>query len=133
MSAVVADTQVVVWYLTEPNLLTPAAVAAMDGATAAGSPIWVASITLVELRYLIEKKKLPAAILEWLRAELDDPSSAFALVALTREVADAMGDIARDAVPDMPDRIIATTAHQMGLPLVTSDHKIRGSGIAVIW
>lgn len=133
MSAVVADTQVVVWYLTEPHLLTPAAVAAMDGATAAGSPIWVASITLVELRYLIEKKKLPAAILEWLRAELDDPSSAFALVALTREVADAMGDIARDAVPDMPDRIIATTAHQMGLRLVTSDHKIRGSGIAVIW
>ena len=133
MSAVVADTQAVVWYLIEPHRLTAAAAAAMDSATAAGEPIWVASITLVELQYLVEKKKLPAAVLAWLRAELDDPTSAFDLAALTREVADAMADIARDAVPDMPDRIIAATAHQMGLPLVTSDRQIRASGIAVIW
>jgi PIN domain nuclease of toxin-antitoxin system len=133
VSAVVADTQAVVWYLTEPTRLSEAAVSAMDAATASGSAIHVASITLVELRYLIEKKKLPATVLEWLTAELDDAESAFELVALTREVAEAMGEVSREAVPDMPDRIIAATAHQMGLPLVTSDRQIRASGVSVIW
>lgn len=133
MSAVVADTQAVVWYLTQPHRLTPAAIAAMDAATSAGEPIWVTSITLVELQYLVEKNRLPATVLDWLRAELDDVTSAFELKALTREVADALPLVSRDAVLDMPDRIIAATAHQLGLPLVTSDHKIRASGVAVIW
>lgn len=133
MSAVVADTQAVVWYLTEPGRLTPEAVAAMDGATDVGSPIWVASITLVELRYLVEKKRLPSTVLEALMMALDDEGSAFELAALTREVADAMGDVSREKVPDMPDRIIAATAHALGLPLVTSDRQIRASGVTVIW
>ena len=133
MSAVVADTQAVVWYLTEPHPLSPPAVEAMDAATAAGEPIWVASITLVELRYLIEKNKLPATVLEWLAAELDDDSSAFDLVALTREITDTMGVVAREKVPDLPDRIIAATALALGIPLVTSDRQIRASGVPVIW
>ncbi len=133
MSAVVADTQAVVWYLTEPGRLTPAAVAAMDGATATGTPIWVASITLVELRYLIEKKRLPSKVLETLTMALDAEGSAFELAVLTREVADATAAVDRDKVPDMPDRIIAATSLALGLPLVTSDRQIRASGVAAIW
>lgn len=133
MSAVVADTQALVWYLTEPARLTPDAVDAMDGATDSGMPIWIPSITLVELRYLIEKMRIPSAVLETLMEVLDEDDSAFEIAALTRKVADAVGAVSREKVPDMPDRIIAATAQALGLPLVTSDLKIRASGIAVIW
>jgi len=105
----------------------------MDGATAAGTPIWVASITLVELRYLIEKKRLPSTVLETLTMALDAEGSAFELAVLTREVADATAAVDRDKEPDMPDRIIAATSLALGLPLVTSDRQIRASGVAVIW
>lgn len=105
----------------------------MGAATTAGEPSEVTSIALVELQYLIEKMRLPAAVLDWLRTERDDEASAFELSALTRQVADALPAVSRDAVPDKPDRIIAATSDRLGLPLVTSDHKIRASGVAVIW
>lgn len=38
-----------------------------------------------------------------------------------------------EAVPDMPDRMIAATALQLGFPLVTTDSAIRASGIPTIW
>jgi predicted nucleic acid-binding protein len=42
-------------------------------------------------------------------------------------------EIARAAVPDMPDRIIAATAHHLGLPVVTRDRKILASSVQTIW
>ena len=49
MSAVVADTHIIVWYLACPQKLSPAAVAALDEADAAGEPIYIASISLIEV------------------------------------------------------------------------------------
>jgi predicted nucleic acid-binding protein len=52
---------------------------------------------------------------------------------LGRGVAEAVRDVPRDAVPDMPDRIIAASALFLGLPLVTRDQKIRSSQVQTIW
>lgn len=41
------------------------------------------------------------------------------------EVGNALTQVPRDIVPDMPDRIIAGTALHLGLPLVTRDELIR--------
>jgi predicted nucleic acid-binding protein len=41
--------------------------------------------------------------------------------------------IPRDAVPDLPDRVISATALALGLPLVTRDARIREAGIETIW
>jgi predicted nucleic acid-binding protein len=48
-------------------------------------------------------------------------------------VALAVSRVSRDAVPDMPDRIIAATAVHLDLPLVSRDGYIRVAGIEVIW
>jgi PIN domain nuclease of toxin-antitoxin system len=53
---------------------------------------------------------------------------------LDKGTVEALKQVPRTAVPDMPDRIIAATAYQLGLPLITRDSKIKESKIMqVIW
>ena len=104
----------------------------MDEAAAAGKPIYVSSISLVEMIYLIEKKRLPAK--DWLNLirALRSPTSSFELVPINLAVVRAMRRISRSEVPDMPDRIIAATAFHLNLPLVTRDAKIRAAKLTTI-
>lgn len=54
--------------------------------------------------------------------------------ALNPAVAQAVKQIPRAVVADMPDRIIAATALSLGLPLVTADTEIRKlTNITTIW
>jgi predicted nucleic acid-binding protein len=48
-------------------------------------------------------------------------------------VANALENVPRNIVPDMPDRIIAATALHLGLPLVTRDRRLQSAGIETIW
>ena len=133
MSQAVADTHAVVWYLLNPSLLSQAASDAFTAAARAGDPIWVASISLVELVYLTERKRLPLEALMRLRKAVDDPTIVLHLAPLDALVADAMPNVPRDIVPDMPDRIIASTAIALNLPLITADMRIRRLPIPTIW
>lgn len=109
------------------------AVDALDATTAAGDVIYVLSICLVELSYLIEKSRLPTIVREELIQTLDDPTSPCSLVPLGRVVADALELVKRSEVPDLPDRIIAATAVAMRAPLISRDAKIRASEVQTIW
>jgi PIN domain nuclease of toxin-antitoxin system len=60
-AAVAVDTHAIVWYLSANPRLSARAAAALDSTTAAGELIYVPSIRLVELTYLVEKGRLPAA------------------------------------------------------------------------
>lgn len=63
MAAIVADTHAAVWYLLNaPNLSTRAR-DAMDEASDAGDPIYVSSISVVEIIYLVEKGRLPGVVI----------------------------------------------------------------------
>jgi predicted nucleic acid-binding protein len=64
---------------------------------------------------------------------LADEQSALVLVPLDEAVARAVGQIPRDKVPDMPDRIIAATALHLNLPLITRDRQIQTAKIPTIW
>ena len=57
--AVVADTQVLVWYLTAPERLSATASGLLEAAVAAGAEIVVLSVSLVELVYAAEKPRDP--------------------------------------------------------------------------
>jgi len=133
VGAVVADTHALVWYLFSPGRLSARARSALEEAGQGGDPIYVASISLVEVRYLVDKGRLPGDLPHQLDRALDDPSSDLTIVPLDRAVAGALARVPRDAVPDMPDRIIAATALHLNVPLVTRDGMIRAAPITTIW
>lgn len=133
MSAVVADTHALVWYMVDNGHMSGPALLALDAATAGGYPIYVPTICLVEMRYLVEKGRLPAALLERIDAALDEVSAAAVAVPLDRAVVAALGTVPRSAVPEMADRIIAATAKVLGLPLVTKDVRLREAEVDTIW
>lgn len=133
MNDVIIDTNIVIWYFNQPKLPSLSAQTAIEKALANGSII-VTSITIVELVYLIEKKKIPAAVIAALQNALDDESPAFQLIDLTRSICEVMSAIPRSIVADMPDRIIAATALHLNLPLITSDKDIHQlKNIETIW
>jgi PIN domain nuclease of toxin-antitoxin system len=133
MAAVVADTHAAVWYLLNSKSLSATAQRAMDEAVAAGDPVYIPSISLVEVVYLVEKGKLPAVVLDRLTSALSEPDSGFVIAPLNLSVALTIMQISRDTVPDMPDRIIAATALDLGIHLVTRDAEILKTGIETIW
>lgn len=133
MNDVIIDTNIVIWYFSHPTLPSASAQEAIDAALSIGS-IFVVTISIVELTYLIDKNKIPADVLIALRNALDEPASAIRLIDLNREISDAVAHIPRVVVPDMPDRIIAATALHLGLPLITSDADLRKlKSITTIW
>ncbi len=134
MAAVIADTHTIVWYLRESNRLSEAALAALDGAISGGDPIYVSSISVVEVAYLVEKYRLPEAAFEQLVEALSDPGTGLAVVPVDLAIAQTLSGIPRETVPDMPDRIIAATALHLNLPLVTRDLQIQAlTTIQTIW
>jgi predicted nucleic acid-binding protein len=98
-----------------------------------GDPVYLASIALVETQFLEERGRVHTGTLARLVEELGDPDTAMTLAPLDEPVALMVGAIARETVPEMPDRIIAATALYLGVPLVTRDHKVRAADIETIW
>ena len=108
-----------------------------DPAPATGSwdsgKIAISAISVVEIVYLVEKKRLSEIALEVIRKALNNPNHVFGESYLTVEVADAMRNVPRHEVPDMPDRIAAATALFLNVPLLSRDGRIRASRVKTIW
>ena len=125
----VADTHAVIWYLTEPTLLSKMAYQSLSQARF----IYVSAISVVEIRYLIEKGTVTEVAFQNIIDFLNDPNVTLTLVPLDLDIALALSQISRRVVPDMPDRIITATALHLGLPLVTRDKQIQAANIQTIW
>ncbi len=129
----IADTHALIWYLlNDPRLLALARSVFVD-AVANGEKIGIPSICIVEIVYLTEKGHIPGAALVALQQQLQSMQSVLSLVPLSEDVAFQVKNIDRSAIPDMPDRIIAATAIQYQLPLLSRDGKIRASTVTTIW
>ena len=133
MIGAVADTHTALWYLYDDARLSLAAGEFIDEAAAAGNQIVISSISLAEIVYLIEKNRLPANAYTDLKAALADPEHVFKEAPFTVEIVDAMRQIRRADVPDMPDRIVAATAVYFGAPVISRDGRIRASNIQTVW
>ena len=133
MAAVAADTQSIVWYLLESPRLSADAFRAMDAAISSGEGIYVSTISLVEVAYLAEKKKVLDDVLHRLERAMSDEDEGIVPVPVGMEIARRVREVPRTVVPDMPDRIIAATPRCLSLPLVTSDSQIQQSDIDTIW
>ena len=90
MTAVVADTHTVIWYLRDADRLSEQATIALDSAFQANNPIYIAAISLVEVTYLVERGRIPLEAFEQLVEQLTAPSSALILVPLNLAIAQSL-------------------------------------------
>lgn len=134
MSAIVADTHAIVWYLSKPEKLSQIAIQTLDQASQSGQLIYISAISIVELQYLIERNRIDIAVLDRIIQNIRSPVFSIEIVSLSLKISIELANIDRAIVPDMPDRIIAATALSLNLPLIICDRKIRAcSTIQTIW
>ncbi len=132
MSAVL-DTHTALWYLEDSKELSSVARTTIEDAIRAARDVYVSAISLAETIYLVERGRVPITALQRLQGALRDPASGLFVASVDTDVADALHQIPRDIVPDMPDRIIAATALHLRLPLITRDQRIQAASIKTIW
>jgi len=133
MFAGVADTHAALWHLFDDARLSVPARNFIDGAAALGRTIAVSSISLAEIVYLIEKDRLPSAAYNDLRNALADPGHVLKEAPFTVDVVEAMRQVARAEIPDMPDRMVAATAVYLGVPIISRDARIRAANLHTVW
>jgi PIN domain nuclease of toxin-antitoxin system len=105
----------------------------IDDAAAAGNDIVLSPISLAEIVYLTEKSRLPTSAYEELKRALADHEYVIEEAPFTADVVEAMRQVPRADVPDMPDRIVAATAVYFGVPVISRDARIRASSVRTIW
>ena len=133
MTDYVADTHALIWYLENSPRLGSQARAAFDACDQGEIHIYVPTICLVEIVYLMEKGRISPEMKSMLEEELKSGESGLVLADLNIEVVEQIANVLRDDIPDMPDRVIAATALALNLPLISRDRKIVLSGLDTIW
>lgn len=131
--SVILDTHTAIWYFQGAKDLSSAALRIIRRELDRRNVIYISAISLVETIYLVERGRLPREALHRLRAGVTDTSAGFFVRPVDENVADKIHEIPWSAVPDMPDRIIAATALQLGIPLITRDQRLQSAGIPTIW
>ncbi|MFB2982491.1 type II toxin-antitoxin system VapC family toxin [Microseira sp. BLCC-F43] len=129
----VTDTHALIWYLEDSPRLGTNASQIFTACKQGELIIWVLTIWLVEIIYLPERNRIPLELKERFNAELQAGNSGLVLADLTREVVEAVEQVPRNLVPDMPDRIIVATALSLNLPLITRDARIRMASVNTAW
>lgn len=125
----VADTVVLVRYFSKKGRIPPRALGILRGADEGEHTIAISVMSLIEILYLSERRRIPLD-LEKLTRELSEQSN-YRLVDLDPAIVDTARSVHG---LELHDRMIVATAKHLGLPILTSDQRIKeDSGIEVIW
>ncbi len=126
MSAVVADTVTIVWWLNGDPHLSDRAASLLQSADD-GEGIYVSAITLVDLWYATHKRTdaISTDQLAALDTVLTDTDITIHAVPVTEEIARLARQPSRDDLPDPFDRLILATARAHDMPLVSPDRSLR--------
>lgn len=118
---IVLDTHVWLWWSSDPDLLSPAAQAAIAGASSVGiCTISCWEVAMLARRGRIELDRMPA---DWVRRGLAQNN--VKSLPLTAEDAVAAASVADSFAGDPADRIIYCTARRLSAALVTRDERLR--------
>jgi len=130
MSELLLDTHVWIWLSVEDKKsLSPRAMAALRQA----SHKWISAISCWELAKLAEKGRIGFSIptLTWIQRSLHEHD--IRVVELTAEIA-VESTLLKGMHADPADQIIAATSRVTGMPLVTSDKRLRQlQGVETVW
>ncbi len=134
MTGLVIDTHVLIWYVFDLNKLSDTALTRLDNAVNNNEFIYVSSISLIEIIYLVEKGRISPEVLTRVLKAMESSQVNLFLVPLDKNISLTLQEVDRMVVPEMPDIIIAATALYLQLPLITRDLKIQAlSNLQVIW
>jgi PIN domain nuclease of toxin-antitoxin system len=133
VAGVIADTHALIWYLLDSPRLSDSASAQFEACHTGGVRIGVASISIVEIVYLVDKGRIPAQTIPLLQEGLERQSSLLEIVPLTQSIAMTVRQVPREQVPDLPDRVIAATALHLAVPLISRDRRIQLSNVTTVW
>lgn len=126
---IVADTHVWLWWISDTERLSAAALEALGS-----GPVGVSPFTFWEVAMLDRKRrvKLDGPALPWIAEAVD--RSHTVTIELSLEIAVIAGSFDHARLRDPADRIIVATALHHGWPLVTKDDDIRAAGVVpTIW
>ncbi len=125
-----ADTVAIVRHLRGHPALGSQAAQILRDADAGKHHIYLSAITLMEVLYLSEAKRVDVRLDDLIRYVSDSVN--YEIVAVNADVVLAAAEV--DDVPELHDRIIAGTARWLGVPILTGDEVIRRSRHAqTIW
>ncbi len=133
MIRAVADTHALIWYWYDDKRLSARARRFFDETAERGEQIGFSAISLIEVVYLIERQRINSETLEKLIKAIESSDSVLIELPVDHTVASALTEISWESVPDMPDRIIAATALELDVPVISRDGKIRLSKSKTIW
>lgn len=126
----VADTHSTLWFLTNDSKLGSGAREVFERAEKGETIIIIPTISLAEMLYVCEKKKVAVKfreILEKLKTSFN-----YMVFDLTLETVLKCADL--QEITEMHDRIITATAKIVNASVITKDPNIKESGLVdVIW
>jgi PIN domain nuclease of toxin-antitoxin system len=129
---ILLDTHALVWLLSDDLKLSPRARTTIREQVLLKNPIAISDVTLYEMAWLVEKKRIEIKVP--LELYLEEVQSRFVAKRVTAAIAAKAASLPREYPSDPMDRIIAATAFVEGLDLLTADGLIRRSGaVNTIW
>jgi PIN domain nuclease of toxin-antitoxin system len=129
VARLVADTHAVVWHLTAPRKLGPAARRALAAVDEGRWLCCVPAVALVEIALLRERGRIAVGVNEVLRTLAGHPG--YAVLALDAEQAVEFAGLV--GVKDPMDRLVLAAARATRSRLVSSDEVLDGFGVERIW
>jgi len=125
-----ADTVAIVRHLRAHPALGPQAAQILQDADNGRHHVYLSAITLMEVLYLSEAKRVDVRLDELIRHVSNSVN--YEIVSVNADVVLAAAGV--DDVPELHDRIIVGTAKWLGVPIVTGDGIISESRhVKTIW
>ena len=130
---ILLDTHVLVWFVSNPEFLSPNALAAIDDAMDRKTA-FISSISIWEIALLVKHQRimLDMALDTWI-GKVEDLSF-FSFVPVNNKIAYRSVDLPEPFHKDPADRIIVATALELGAAIISKDEKVRRyTAVKSIW
>jgi len=130
---ILLDTCTIIWEALTPKQLSAKAKAAIEKGNEEGA-IYFAQISLWEIAMLIHKKRIQISCDYQTFIKLILDAKSYRLVGINPTIAERAATFPNSINADPADRLIAATAVELDIPLVTADQNLQKSHLfKTIW